>query len=869
MSASDRRLHRYLPLPNETNLEYRTFVLSPATEFAAPIQGCLCAHSVRCTEDGEIDFTAFEGVSYTWGDPTHTASIELDDGSYLPITANLESFLRHRRDNEQPLTLWIDAICINQNDDKERNSQVQDMGRIYTLAYPLSIWLGPAADESTLAMDALRRFSIGTAFSKLRCSSEESLAITCLLNRPWWFRAWIVQELALGGFDWKHDKVAVFCGFKRLQWARFVLACARIHVNSLNMHQSFPAVERILKLDLLPTRDYKEYNGSNEPYPSRLLKCLSEYRDCLATNPRDKVYAMLGLWAPSTLGDGNGSGVDPVSRPAPTVDYNKSTEDVYLEFTGWILNTTQSLKILNHCQPVTFGVNNGKTTIPTWVPDWSYTPTQTRLPTTDHTDGCSIPWWSLPVPDAKGDSVTWRYVRDDQSSRRVRAEKTLQPTPASSLYIPEWVVDMLDPEGTKNHDLMLENLQRRLDTMVVFPDGSYVALGDDSDDLWAAASQTMAHNERTLQRQVLSRYLLPKMSAQKRYRASADTTSTPEIQGRVLCIECILYDRIQEVYDVFPEDLGQQWGNSSLLMVQIGKCKQRVTEKVLEEDPYISEQGRLIAFWETIFAGQHAVDSEDANKWLPVVPLDWRWAAPSLTVLDSGRLEYTEISKMVEELYKCHWAPDEEEVSSQIKLFDETSSDDDILLDGGWSPSDRLEYQRAFEELGRRWTTQPYDLYHRPFRLPNVVPDPFWEDRRLYDTVALEASKNSRYHTLIESLDNPDPNTKEVARHFLLSKISEQPARDPRGLEDTSLVKYALGRRFFVSKAGHFGLAPPGAQEGDRVAVLLGAKTPFILREVSGNYQIVGESYAHGLMNGEAIDQWRQGILQSQRVILI
>jgi hypothetical protein len=51
--------------------------------------------------------------------------------------------------------LWIDALCINQEDIAERNVQVQRMGNIYQTAKGVLIWLGEASDDCDVAIDAL------------------------------------------------------------------------------------------------------------------------------------------------------------------------------------------------------------------------------------------------------------------------------------------------------------------------------------------------------------------------------------------------------------------------------------------------------------------------------------------------------------------------------------------------------------------------------------------------------------------------------------------------------------------------------------------------------------------------------------------
>jgi hypothetical protein len=100
-------------------------------------------------------------------------------------------------------------------------------------------------------------------------------------------------------------------------------------------------------------------------------------------------------------------------------------------------------------------------------------------------------------------------------------------------------------------------------------------------------------------------------------------------------------------------------------------------------------------------------------------------------------------------------------------------------------------------------------------------------------------------------------------------KISQRPAREPPATDDARLIKYAVGRRFFISEEGKFGLAPPNARKGDRIAVFHGAKIPFILRKSGSEFQVVGEAYTHGLMNGEAVNYWRLGMREVQNIVLI
>jgi len=75
----------------------------------------------------------------------------------LQITNNLAVALRHLRLRKKSRTLWVDAICINQDDPVERSAEVLEMGSIYRNAQQVVIWLGPASHDSDLALQTLRR----------------------------------------------------------------------------------------------------------------------------------------------------------------------------------------------------------------------------------------------------------------------------------------------------------------------------------------------------------------------------------------------------------------------------------------------------------------------------------------------------------------------------------------------------------------------------------------------------------------------------------------------------------------------------------------------------------------------------------------
>jgi Heterokaryon incompatibility protein (HET) len=123
--------------------------------------------------------------------------------------------LRRLRFEDKVRVLWIDAICINQDDREEKNQQVPLIGKIYSRTAGLLIWLGQGDDDSDRAMDLVLKFTyqlepetdveIRARNQALLAGYIESiaedltpfLAFRHLCDNKWFTRGWIVQELLL------------------------------------------------------------------------------------------------------------------------------------------------------------------------------------------------------------------------------------------------------------------------------------------------------------------------------------------------------------------------------------------------------------------------------------------------------------------------------------------------------------------------------------------------------------------------------------------------------------------------------------------------------------------------------------------------
>lgn len=295
----------YTPLQTVQN-EIRILALLPSPPLS----------TIRCTlEIVSLDSRPrYEALSYVWGDASVRNEI-LVDGLPLLITQNLFVALNHFRHVEEELRIWIDAICVNQDDLIERGQQVSLMRRVYSQAFSTKVWLGPADEDSDKALSLIHLVSDvyddcrerSTAQGKdvidiyqwghLRSWSvkEELAALGRLFRRPWWYRVWIVQEVAAS------CDVVMHCGQSTCVWTQI-----RQALNILYRGQHWDDIPVIV-----PYEDFKHiHNGlrrihfiedvrvsfrGREDYLGRsLLYMLVVQRDAFATDPRDKFIASSG-----------------------------------------------------------------------------------------------------------------------------------------------------------------------------------------------------------------------------------------------------------------------------------------------------------------------------------------------------------------------------------------------------------------------------------------------------------------------------------------------------------------------------------------------------------------------------------------------
>ena len=142
----------YEPLDDDSRA-FRLLVLAPGT-WETPLD-CNLIEDSR-----EASTFAYEALSYTWGDPTMSQSIRLNNRLFF-ITANLYLALCNLRHADMERILWVDAICINQACPLEKTHQVSQMRNIYQAAERVLVWLGEGCVETNRAISWISSHSEG------------------------------------------------------------------------------------------------------------------------------------------------------------------------------------------------------------------------------------------------------------------------------------------------------------------------------------------------------------------------------------------------------------------------------------------------------------------------------------------------------------------------------------------------------------------------------------------------------------------------------------------------------------------------------------------------------------------------------------
>lgn len=318
---------------------------------------------------------SYVALSYVWGNPIKSHSVRVS-GKALGITQNLHSALVRLRLADKHRSLWIDAICINQEDKIEKSQQIPLMPRIYSSSSSTIAWLGEDSEDldGELSFEFFRwapyllHSWLTDEIYKLESYDDDDETLMQFFNkgdwrkkaqapdrqfsnnmlqrffrRPWFTRRWVIQEL------YAAPKVEFVCGSAVISYKElmdFMWDYAQI---GSRLDIALPNALLRCRMDFA-AKD----NG--------LLGVLDLYHNFHCGDDRDRIAAILGLWAKN-------------QKPWSSfnIDYTISVEANYLAFAIMMVSTGHCVAILSAALDRRKETEED-CTLPTWVPDWRLAP---------------------------------------------------------------------------------------------------------------------------------------------------------------------------------------------------------------------------------------------------------------------------------------------------------------------------------------------------------------------------------------------------------------------------------------------------------------------------------------------------------------
>jgi len=366
---------------------------------------------------------SYEAISYCWGDSRARASL-LCNGIRYPVTLEAYRALQHMRFHDEDRHVWLDGVCINQRDAREKAVQVPKMLAIFKKAERVLCWLGQHGSHTRTAVELLGRVGrYDPSSSKIQRGGTWKLGmVICdrhlerlchglreLADRPWFERVWVKQEI------WAARRVDVYCGDSTISWKDLstALGSFKSHCRQHSHANERAMIERELGrlrslLRHLPMAAPSQHAAAQmdddrnayleDDSPLDIVNVLRRTAGSKCTLAHDHVYGLLGMSAIKTQ--------DPCRDHEATlaVSYEQSASEVFQSLAIYLVRRTKLLTFILLEGALSYDKRGGEPPLPnlhlpSWTPDWRR---QFRYLPDAIADGVGlgIPSRNLDYPDA-------------------------------------------------------------------------------------------------------------------------------------------------------------------------------------------------------------------------------------------------------------------------------------------------------------------------------------------------------------------------------------------------------------------------------------------------------------------------------------